>query len=149
MSLVTCSPILARACPSFRPKLVPFSIYLEFGSSDFDETFKKGSWSKENDDWWVWSHVSPFLPRHAHPFRPKLGNISSQKYNFKYISNLVHQSLMKLWGHVLGMKWMMTDEFGHNSYIINEVSKMIQKSFFSFFLSFFSFFSVSFLHFCM
>ena len=48
MSLVTCSPILARACPSFRPKLchfwsqnIPFSKYLEFGSSDFDETLRK------------------------------------------------------------------------------------------------------------
>ena len=45
MSLVTCSPILAQACPSFRPKLghiwsqnIPFSIYLEFGS-DFQEMF--------------------------------------------------------------------------------------------------------------
>ena len=30
---------------------------------------------------------------------------------------------MKLWGDVLGMKRMMTDAFGQNSYIINEVTK--------------------------
>ena len=33
---------------------------------------------------------------------------------------------MKLSGKVLGLKRMKTDEFGHNSYIINEVTKMIQ-----------------------
>ena len=73
MSLDTCLLILARACPSFRPKLhhfgsqnIPFSIYLDFGSSDFDETLRKCSSYKENEDWWVLSHVCPFLPGHAH-----------------------------------------------------------------------------------
>ena len=56
MSLVTCSPILALACPSFRPKLdnfwsqnIPFSMYLEFASSDFDETLRKCSWYEKNE----------------------------------------------------------------------------------------------------
>ena len=73
MSLVTCSPILAWACPSISPKLghiwsqnIPCSIYLEFGSSDFEEILRKCSWYKENEDWWVWSHVRLFLPGHAH-----------------------------------------------------------------------------------
>ena len=51
MSLVTCSTILAQACPSFRSKLghfwsqnIHFSIYPEFGSSDFHETLRKCSW---------------------------------------------------------------------------------------------------------
>ena len=36
-------------------------------------------------------------------------------YCFQYISNLVHQILTRLWGNVLGMKIMTTDEFGHMS----------------------------------
>ena len=45
-------------------------IYLEFGSSDFDETLRKCSWYKENEYWWVWSHVHPFLPGHVHHLGP-------------------------------------------------------------------------------
>ena len=48
--LVTCLPILAWICPSIRPELgltwfqiMPFLRYLQFGSSDFDETFRKCS----------------------------------------------------------------------------------------------------------
>ena len=37
---------------------------------------------------------------------------------------------MKLSGNVLGLKRMKTDEFGHNSCIINEVTKMTEKYFF-------------------
>ena len=77
VSFVTCSPILARSSPSFRPKLghfwsqnIPFSTYLEFGSSDLDETLWKCSWYKKNEDWWVWSHVRPFLPSHDHHLDP-------------------------------------------------------------------------------
>ena len=29
--------------------------------------------------------------------------------------------------HVFGVKWMLADEFGHNSCIINEVTNMTQK----------------------
>ena len=28
-----------------------FTTYLEFGSSDFDETFRKCSWYEQNEDW--------------------------------------------------------------------------------------------------
>ena len=70
-------PILAPACPSFRPKLghfwsqnIPVSIYIEFGSSDLDETLRKCSWYVKNEDLWVCSHVRPFLPRHAHHLSP-------------------------------------------------------------------------------
>ena len=49
MSLVMCLPILAQACPLFRPKLgyiwsqnMPFLRYTEFVASGFDECFRQG-----------------------------------------------------------------------------------------------------------
>ena len=39
-----------------------FLTYLEFSSSDFDETLWKCSWYEKNEDWMVWSHVCQFFP---------------------------------------------------------------------------------------
>ena len=68
--------MFAHSCPDMtimyaqtRPYLVPkytFFNYLDIGSSDFDETLRKCSSYKENEDWWVCSHVRPFLPGNAH-----------------------------------------------------------------------------------
>ena len=74
MSSIAFLTILARACPSFRPKLghiwsqnILFSIYFKFGSSDFDKTFRKCYWYEINEGRWVWSHGS-FLSGHALEF---------------------------------------------------------------------------------
>ena len=50
--------------------LAHFWKILEFASSDFDETSSKCSWHEKSDDGWVWSHVGPFLPGHAHYLGP-------------------------------------------------------------------------------
>ena len=42
-----------------------------------------------------------------------VGLIGSKINVFQDILNLLHQISMKLWGNVLGMKKMKTDEFGH------------------------------------
>ena len=61
------------------------------------------------------SHKIPVLEKRAK--RAKVGGavglIGSKMNVLQHISNLVHQISMKLWGNVLGMKRMKTDEFGH------------------------------------
>ena len=76
-SLVPRLPILARARLLFRPKLWPnwsqnalFPVYLEFGSSDFDGTFRECYWYEKNEGLSVWSHDCPFLPGHAYHLGP-------------------------------------------------------------------------------
>ena len=51
-------------------RYVRFPTYLEFGSSDFDETFRKCSWYEKNEDRQVWSHDDPFLPGLVHHLGP-------------------------------------------------------------------------------
>ena len=57
---------------------IPFSIRLEFVSSDFDETLRKCSWYKHNEAWLVRSHVRPFLPGSS--FVPKFRQHLVPKY---------------------------------------------------------------------
>ena len=90
-----------------------FLIYLKFGSSDFDETFRECSWYEKNEGWLVSSHDCPFLPRHAQYLGPNWAQICPKIHFFQYISNLIHQILMKLSGNVIGMKRMKADQFGH------------------------------------
>ena len=55
---------------------------------------------------------NPFAPFLAH-LGPNWAIFGPKISIFQYISNLVHQILMKLSKNVLGIKRMKTNEFGH------------------------------------